>query len=368
MSRAFLTPINLNGNELQNARIQNLAVAPGSPLSGQLWFDTTQNAVVTWNGSAAVPLDASKLVGTIPNAALATNPLARANHTGVQLAATIGDLATAVQAYRLNQFATTTGNIALGGFKFTGAGTPTAAGDMAEYSWVIGQVQSAAAGIASKPPVAAVATTNNTLSGLGAIDGYTPVAGDRILVVGQTTASSNGAYNAASGAWTRTTIDGAAPGEIETGAMWLVTGGTTYAGTQWRVSTTGAITVGTTALAIIQFGAGSTYTAGNGIALTGSAFSVNPVAGGGILVAAGGISLDPTVATRKVAATVGDGAAVTFVVTHGLNTQDVTISVRATSNPFGLVEADTFATSATTATVTFAAAPAAAAYRVVIVG
>ena len=368
MARQFLTPINLNQNELQNARLQNLATAPASPVSGQTYFDTVLLAQYTWNGTAWAAADATKLSGTIPNTALAINPLARANHTGTQVSATISDLATVVQGYHLNQFAAPTANIPMAGFTLTGLNTaPNAAGQAAEYSWVIGQVQSAAAGIASKPPVACVATANIGLSGLAAIDGYTPVAGDRILVTGQTTATQNGVYNAASGAWTRTTIDGAAPGEIETGALWLVNQGTVNAATQWRVATTGAIVIGTTNISIVQFNAAAAYSAGNGITFTGTVISANPASGGGIAVGAGGISVDATVA-RKFSATIGDGASTAIVVAHGLGTQDVIMQVRQASAPFAEVECDLAATSTTTATFTFAAAPAAGAYRVTVVG
>jgi hypothetical protein len=104
-----------------------------------------------------------------------------------------------------------------------------------------------------------VTTTNITLtSGApNSVDGVTLSLNDRVLVTGQTTGSQNGLYlvttlgSGANGTWARTS-DGNETGEIEAGMIVMVTEGTIYADTQWKLITDDPITIGVTALTFTQ--------------------------------------------------------------------------------------------------------------------
>lgn len=110
-----------------------------------------------------------------------------------------------------------------------------------------------------------VATTANiaSLSGLISVNGYTVVAGDRVLVKNQTTASQNGIYVAASGAWTRATDMAAGSNGDRKAVRIPATGGESYKGTtytgagttltatSWYVSTANP-TVNTTSMTWTQ--------------------------------------------------------------------------------------------------------------------
>lgn len=352
----FLYPIDLNLLELLNARFQQLASDPGSPVEGQFWYNTTSHQLKYYDGTTTHIISMTYL-------------LARANHTGTQAASTISDLATVVKAYRLDEFAAPTADVSLNSHKLTNVTDPTSAQDAATKAYA----DALKAGLFFKDPVRVATTANITLSGAQTIDGVSVIAGDRVLVKAQTTGANNGIYVCASGAWSRAT-DADSSAEMKSGTACFVDEGTANADTQWLLTTNDPITLGTTALVFTQFGGGATYTADEStLHLAGTQFSikstdVRPVANGGTgAVDAAGAKTNLGFMSRY-ATDVGDGSATSYTVTHNLGTRDVIVLVRDNSSPYAQVLPDVEMTTTNTVTVKFAVAPSSNKYRVIVQG
>ncbi|MCC6775632.1 MAG: hypothetical protein IT537_03190 [Hyphomicrobiales bacterium] len=112
---------------------------------------------------------------------------------------------------------------------------------------------------AIKPPARVATTANITLLGTQTIDGVSVVAGDRVLVKDQSTATQNGIWTVAAGAWTRTE-DFNAVSEAVTGTLIFVTAGTVNARTLWQITTADPITPGPSSLAFTLVAASPTTT------------------------------------------------------------------------------------------------------------
>ena len=177
--------------------------------------------------------------------------------------------------------------------------TPSNSNDITNKAYVDAAVSNvnyhAACNYATTADLGAV-TYNNGTSGVGAtitkttpfatlaIDGGSPTVNQRILVKNE----SNGAYN---GIYTVTSVGSGSVGwvltratdydQVGTGANEIAPGDTTYiisgtqnAGTQWVQTTDLPITIGTTAIVFAQIAGPGAYTAGTGLTLTGTQFSI----------------------------------------------------------------------------------------------
>ena len=98
-----------------------------------------------------------------------------------------------------------------------------------------------------KEPVYVATTANVTLSNVQTIDGVAVPDGARVLVKDQTAGAENGIYVASYGTWLRA-LDADHADKLGAATKVAVQRGTTNGGTTWRLTTTAAITLGTTAL------------------------------------------------------------------------------------------------------------------------
>jgi hypothetical protein len=456
MSRKFLVSIDLNKNELQNAVIQNLATAPSSPLAGQVYYNTVDNQLYIYNGTrwevagnavqsgllssrpAAGSVDAGTIYyatdnylfyysngstwqqtnafGTVvtetsygqSSADGTSTNYARADHThgtpalgtatpnaiaGVTGSAGSGTVPS--KQDHTHAF-TPAADLSMAGFKLTNVATPAADTDAANK----GYVDSVAQGLDTKASVVAATTTNGTLATAFAngqvVDGVTLATGNRILIKNQTDATANGIYTVnASGAPTRSTdMD---LGSEFPSAYVFVEQGTVNADTGWVCTNNSPVTLGTTNIVFTQFSGAGTYTASNGVLLTGSNFTFAPRSGYGLATGASGaeiklattsglnissdlavgagngitvltntVAIDSSVVVSKYAASVGDGAATSYTVTHNLGTRDVIVTVYDNSSPYAEVITDVAHTTTNTVTIAFSVAPTSNQYRVVV--
>lgn len=136
-------------------------------------------------------------------------------------------------------------------------------------------IDSIGAGFNYKDAVKAASTGDTATSGPQTVDGYSAVAGDRILLKDEPETQNNGCYVVVDpGDWTLCT-DSDTDAEVDPGTAYFVQNGTTNAGTQWAVVTDDPITPGTTPITYTQIGSTDTYTAGDGLDLSSFEFSLD---------------------------------------------------------------------------------------------
>jgi hypothetical protein len=256
-------------------------------VGGTKTFSNTIAGSITGNAGTATALATGRTIAITGDLAYTSSSFdGTGNVTGTGTLATVNSnvgtflkttvnakgLVTAATTANINDLTVPTADYAFGGFKITGLADPTNAQDVATKSYV----DSTAQGLDVKASVRAATTVSITLVGGQTIDGVTVVAGDRVLVKNQTSASANGIYVVQTTPWTRA-ADMDAWDDFP-GAFTFVEEGSTQADSGWVCTVNAGGTLGTTPITWSQFSGAGTYAAGTGLTLTGNIFSVTNTA------------------------------------------------------------------------------------------
>ena len=250
----------------------------------------------SYNGSTAVTIAIDSTVVTLTGTQTLTNKtISGASNTLTNIAnasltnssVTVGTTAIALGASSLT----------LGGLTSVAVTQdPIAALDLATKQYVDAVAEGlhvhAACAAATTGTLASITggtvTYNNGTAGVGAtltlsvaltvLDGYTLLNGDRVLVKNEVASANNGIYTWATGGTVLTrAADFDTAAEMASGDFTFVSNGTLYNNTGW-VQTDPVTVVGTSPVTWIQFSGAGAYTAGTGLTLTGTQFSISNTA------------------------------------------------------------------------------------------
>lgn len=214
--------------------------------------------------------------------------------------------------------------------------TPTSSTDLVNKQYVDALIASGIhyhTPVRVESPTPLTATYNNGTAGVGAtltnsgtqtalvIDGVTVSVNDRVLIYTQTNQTQNGIYtvtNVGSGStnWVLTRATDAdsyvfdSPNGLSEGSTVFVQQGATGAGETYTCNTVGTITFGTTNITFVQVSSAQIYSAGTGLTLSGTQFSLSNVGTAGTYGSASQVPVITTNAQGQVSSVTNTNIAI----------------------------------------------------------
>ena len=154
---ASAVSFNGSGNVNLTTQIANNVIV-NADINASAAIDKTKIAGTAITAADTGTVTNTMLAGSIANSKLATDPLARANHTGTQLAATVSDFDTQVRTSKVTDLAAPTGSFSMNSQKITNLATATTSTDAINKDYVDSKV-GANNGIASLDSAGKVPTS-----------------------------------------------------------------------------------------------------------------------------------------------------------------------------------------------------------------